>query len=140
MIKDPELLKLAVKAIEAEPQRWNQGVWNWTTSSNDEEEGWGASSGKMLAGRELQDMEHCGTTLCLAGHVVVQAGQIPLAGQQGYGQCIDPATGRVSSIMDKAVELLGLSNEQTASLFFGGPTRLSEFKRHVTKVTGVVFE
>lgn len=143
MIKDPELLKLAIKAIEIDPKRWNQAGWNLTQDLDDGfavgtgEEFWSDHSRRYL---ELQDLEHCGTTLCLAGHVTVMAGLLPLAGVEGYGQCIDPTTGEVSHIADKAAELLGLSNDQAEKLFFGGGSNISTYKKLVTEVTGVKFE
>jgi hypothetical protein len=139
MIKDPELLKLAIKTIEAEPRRWDQSGWNLTQGVEDEGI-FGVSSGVTLWDRELQDLEHCGTTLCLAGHVVVLAGQRPLAGQYGYGKCIDPETGVISAIPKMAADLLGLSDDQAGQLFFGGGSKVSTYKKLVTRVTGVEFE
>jgi hypothetical protein len=147
MIKDPELLKLAVKAIEAEPKRWDQRLWNSTHGSNDGFPvgsgpwvNWAEDDGYQLQG-QFQDLENCGTVMCLAGHVTVMAGFRPLAGAHGYGRCVDPATGEVSYIPDKATELLGLSLEQEANLFHSGfNLTLFEFKKLITSVTGVTFE
>jgi hypothetical protein len=139
MIKDPELLKLAIKTIETDPRRWNQGAWNFTEDA-ETVDGFAIGSGVEMWGAELQDLEHCGTTLCLAGHVVVLAGQRPLAGMRGYGKCIDPETGTVSDIAAKAAELLGLDSTQAGQLFYGGGSSVRMYKRLVTKVTGVTFE
>ncbi len=148
MIKDPELLKLAVKGIEAEPHRWNQRQWNLTHRSDEiENNPLGAGEMVLAKGRwserevELQDLEHCGTTMCLAGHVITAAGYRPLAGYNGIGMCVDPETSELHGISMLAGNLLGLTETQRQDLFMAGYSdTVPQFKQRITRVTGVEFE
>lgn len=139
-----EVLKMAMKAIEVErvPKKgWNQGVW-----------GAGVSTGEVfnLFGERCHvlDMEACGSTMCLAGQIVHQAGyQITFlwAGdvdqglRLGSSMCRDPETGEYSTIREKAQELLGVDHDTSVALFLDSSyiTSLDEFKRYVTHHTGV---
>jgi hypothetical protein len=150
MIKDPELLKLAVKAIEAEPKRWDQGAWAMGRPQSVE------PIKRDEDGYQILPLQHafCGTTMCLAGHVVHQAGyQIVLSIDEveqddldynphhvvGAHSCVDD-TGKEFPIERKATELLGLTEEQADDLFGCMSRNLPEFKRVITEVTGVEFE
>ncbi len=146
MIKDPELLKLAVKAIEAEPESWDQEHWAIGVGREDVVPFYAprAVDGRMAHKVLPLDMEACGTTMCLAGQVVHQAG-FPLLsfGEPGerrsISSCLDQ-DGTRRSIADKAQELLGLSNAQAGDLFGFITDDLAAFKQRITTVTGVEFE
>lgn len=149
MIENPELLKLAVKAIEAEPERWNQENWAIGLGRTDVEPFTAPRpSSRRPILDELRviplDMEHCGTTMCLAGHVVHQAGfQMLSFGEPGerrsVSSCLN-ADGTRCSIESKARELLGLDAEQASTLFNFITDDWPVFKAKITEVTGVEFE
>ncbi len=159
MIKDPELLKLAVKAIEYEPRQWLQGSWGYAP---DADEGIGIK--EVLIHRTAQ-VAHvidlgaplsCGTTACLAGHIVTQAGWYLLNDPDSHvgetEKCINPETGEVADVATKAVELLGISLGDGDLLFYwspetgeddgepNGPVEVKALKAEITRVTGVEFE
>lgn len=150
MIKDPELLKLAVKAIEAEPERWDQG--NWAVGRPQDVK----PIQRDDDGYQLLPLQQnfCGTTMCLAGHVVHQAGYqvvLSVGGEEKAdleysadhaleaSDCVD-VYGNTFSIERKATELLGLTEEQSDDLFGCMTTDLPTFKSLITEVTGVEFE
>jgi hypothetical protein len=153
MIKDPELLKLAVKAIEAEPERWNQAFWGMgrpKSGGTVTVEMKGIFSNELFP-REFSildlDNETCGTTMCLAGHVVTQAGFPLLLRADGWGDADDRGEagrclvdGKAVSISEKAQELLGLTDGQAAIMFTTGNMSLPEFKEKLTELTEVEFE
>jgi hypothetical protein len=143
-IGNPELLKLVMKDIEADPERWDQDCW--------------FKSGKFknrfeMARRQdqsLADVNLCGTTACLAGHTLIREGYQPT----NAGYFLSPE-GRYISTEAVAEELLGLEEDQAHALFFytktshiredrgydiDKPITLEEFKAHVTEVTGVTFD
>lgn len=141
-----EVLKMAMKAIEVEraPKKgWNQGVWAT-----------GMSTGEIIEndyfGEQcvVLDMEACGSTMCLAGQIVHQAGyQLISTWQEGKGgerklggsYCRDPETGQFFSIRQKAQDLLGVDYHMATALFLDSShiASLREFKRYVTRATGV---
>ena len=139
MIKDPELLKLAVKAIEHDEKRWDQIYW-----------GVGVATDEKIHGLTVVDVNHCGSTMCLAGHIVDQAG-LPLLSSGGEwgiritgrqvrtGWTLDEDGGS-TTIMKRAKELLGLNDRQANLLFSWGGDSVEEFKQVITQVTGVEFE
>ena len=140
MIKDPELLKLAVKAIEHDESRWNQISWAV-----------GVGTDEKIQNLAVVDVNHCGSTMCLAGHVVNQAG-LPLLsagwGRAGISRTGVPMSagwtldegGESTTIMKRAKELLGLDDRQANQLFSWGGNSVEKFKEHITEVTGVEFE
>jgi hypothetical protein len=88
----------------------------------------------------------CGTTMCLAGTVVFQAGYNfnwpdftdgELAKRGGIvatGSAVDPKTGEVVEIEDKARELLGLDPLQAGELFYTADT-IQELYRFANRFT-----
>ncbi len=146
MIKDPELLKLAVKAIEAEPESWDQEHWAIGVGREDVVpfKAPRAGTDRLVCTVIPLDMEACGTTMCLAGQVVHQAG-FPLLSYGGPGErrsissCLEQ-DGTRRSIADKAQDLLGLSDRQANDLFGYMTNDLAAFKQRITTVTGVEFE
>jgi len=139
-IGNPELLKLVMKDIEAEPERWDQDNW-FRPSEEQRRDAW----------RErVVQADACGTTACLAGHVLIREGYQPTV----FGSFVSPE-GRGVTPDVVASELLGLSEDQTYDLFHytsssprrkergyppGLPMTLEEYKGHVTEVTGVTFD
>jgi hypothetical protein len=139
MIKDPELLKLAVKAIEHDEKRWDQIYWVVGVATNEK-----------IQDLNVVDVNHCGSTMCLAGHVVNQAGLPLLSADGGWGGIrtgskvragwtLDEG-GESTTIMMRAKQLLGLNDLQANQLFSWGGDSVEEFKDHITSVTGVEFE
>jgi hypothetical protein len=161
MIKDPELLKQAVKAIEAEPRQWLQGSWGWASKADQGigikkvsvQHPWGAGVARVI---DLGAPLSCGTTACLAGQVVTQAGwyllQDPDSVLGETDKCINPETGEVADVEDKAIELLGIPSVDGNLLFYwspetgedegepNGPFEVEALKAYITQVTGVTFE
>jgi hypothetical protein len=150
-----EALRLAVKAMEANPENWDQGVWNGVklpgakkSVSWDDVERIGnalrlteGAASFIGATQEWVEVEQCQTTYCLAGQALLQAGMTNDQGRYVHenGSLMDNW-----QIEEHAAKLLGLDEEQSESLFywgvnFGGGT-LSKFKEHITEVTGVTFE
>lgn len=134
MIKNPELLKLAVKNMENEQESWNQASWAV-----------GPATGETVTTEPLMRYM-CATTMCLAGHIVSAAGYrmvapayVPPGQVTASGTCID-AEGNLVGISQTARELIGLSYEDGETLFMGMDSDLGRFKRKITAVTGVEFE
>jgi hypothetical protein len=153
MIKDPELLKLAVKAIEAEPEKWNQNFWGMgrpKPGATVTVEMQSIFTNELINRKySILDLENetCGTTMCLAGHVVTQAGFPLLLRAEGWEHADDRAEtgrclvdGKSVHISEKAKELLGLTDGQAAIMFAAANVSLPEFKEKLTEVTGVEFE
>lgn len=136
-----ELLKLAVKAIEHDESRWNQMAWAV-----------GVATDEKIENLTVLDVNHCGSTMCLAGHVVNQAGLPLLSAIPGWGGLRHRTGSRVSAgwtlsgdgdpttIMKRAKNLLGLDDWQANQLFSWSGNSVEEFKEHITDVTGVEFE
>jgi hypothetical protein len=144
MIKDPELLRMAVKAIEAEPERWDQEFWAKGAPAEDADLIPVRMRSHRLNMRPI-DVERCGTTMCLAGHIVNQAG-IPMLttltaedDNQAIAHCLDQ-DGFARSISNVAGDLLGLSPQERTFLFGSMTDDIDEFKKLITQVTGVTFE
>lgn len=160
MIKDPELLKLAVKAIEAEPFRWDQGSWAY---GRPKDEGTITIQASVPYGQDFSETrvfgfidlesEVCGTTMCLAGHIVTQAGFPILIDldkdtretleewpQEGVDAARCLVDGQAIRVEDKARELLGINTDQAHRIFAATSLSLPEFKERLTEVTGVEFE
>jgi len=144
MIKDPELLRMAVKAIEAEPERWNQEFWAKGAPPEDADL-ISVRMGSLRLNMRSLDTERCGTTMCLAGHVVNQAG-IPMLttltaedGNRSIAHCLDE-NGSARPISHVAGDLLGLTPKERSYLFGFMTDNIEEFKKVITQVTGVRFE
>jgi hypothetical protein len=110
MTINEELLKLAVKRIEADPQSWNQGEW-------------------VLQGA-------CGTTFCLAGHVLMADGGYDVLTDEDGPYFPIPDPGAVAG------GLLGLDPSQILALFhsYDDDWSVETFKEYITRVTGVRFD
>jgi hypothetical protein len=161
MIKNPELLRQAVKAIEAEPRQWLQGAWGYAPKAD---QGIGVKNvsvhnpggARVVRVIDLGAPLSCGTTACLAGHVVTQAGWYLLNDPNSVAgetdQCINPETREVADVETKAVELLGIPSIDGNLLFYwspgtgegdgepNGPIEVEALKAYITEVTGVTFE
>jgi hypothetical protein len=132
-IGNPEALITAIKFIENEPHRWDQGTY----ASGPEVSLPRAS----LANRTLLvvDQEACGSTMCLAGTLVYQAGYF----SDGLDAWTDTGeyAGQVHNI---AAEILGADQGMADELFLGvsggGEDSLSSFKERVSEITGVQFD
>lgn len=96
-----KILRRAKRAILADPQSYRQDEW------------------------------HCGTAMCIAGHVCFQSGRVltsKVDGSYFVNKVHVPVftTGRVGTLRDwedVAVAALGSSIEHTESLFDGSPSR-----------------
>jgi hypothetical protein len=154
-----EALRLAVKAIEANPLNWDQGSWvgvmgpasRVSTAVADVDhdfEGFlGLANPKSplpLDTTYYVKTEDCRTTYCLAGQTLLQAGMI-----DDEGRYVDEYGHRVKSLPVEKIagRLLGLSDDQADDIFYWGLSHhedqrhdLAAFKAHITKVTGVTFE
>jgi hypothetical protein len=141
MIGNPELLKLVMKDIEADPERWNQDGWFKASDSQ---------CRRSYLGEITVQADACGTTACLAGHVLIREGYQPTV----FGTFVS-REGRWVNPDTVAAELLGLTETQTQDLFYyttfsskraargyrpGSFMTLEEYKSHVTEVTGVTFD
>ena len=137
VIKNPELLKLAVKNIEAEQEVWNQSNW-----------GQGIVSTETVTVAQGSTVRYiCQTSMCLAGHVAVLAGYRFVVGL-GYaqpgeetctGSCISP-DGELHGIAEAAREALGLDPYIADVLFYNMTDDINSFKCDITRLTGVEFE
>jgi hypothetical protein len=140
-IGNPELLKLVMKDIEADPERWNQDGWFKASDVH---------RARTYLGEITVQADACGTTACLAGHILIREGYQPTV----FGTFVSREGRRVNPDT-VAAELLGLTETQTHDLFYyttfsskrvergyrpGSPMTLEEFKSHVTEVTGVTFD
>lgn len=137
---DAEAIRLAVKAIEADPDGWDQR--NWMRAG-----GRSLASATMLKpvktikikGEEVEvaNIVNCRTTCCLAGHAALQAGWVPL----NDDMVIDPETGESATWRTAGQRALGLNDNQVMRLFSGEmPNNLDTLKLVVTQETGVTFE
>jgi len=144
MIKDPELLKLAVKAIEAEPKGWDQEFYAAGLPKEDAEV-ISVTYGYLEFQVMELDVNQCGTTMCLAGHIVHQAGlrivtrNLEEDGRRSVAHCLDE-DGNITTINRQASLLLGLDSVQASRLFGSMTDDIDEFKELITQVTGVTFE
>jgi hypothetical protein len=153
-------LRMAIDAITQKPKSWNQGTWGTYSETLAE----------RLVEAKIPNRDYlmlpegvtCGTSMCLAGQVVSQAGMPLLWGEDDPNAdlCLDPETDEVFRIMIKARELLGLTYAQANQVFSGDAARLTHeeiassnyddlndrtddierFKRNITHWTGVQFE
>lgn len=154
-------LRMAIDAIAQRPKSWDQGVWGHYSETLAE----------RLVEAKIPNRDYmmlpegvtCGTTMCLAGQVVSQAG-LPLLWWEDDPDadlCLDPETDEVFEIMAKAQELLGLTDQQAQHVFAGEAAKytweelasgeaysseetreddIERFKRNITHWTGVQFE
>lgn len=116
------LLRKAVEWVESQPEvprprhslhdhdevYWDQEVW----------------------GRK----QHCGTALCLAGYVTWLEGWKPVASNSPRGG-FTARDGETAYIPDLAVELLGITKQQSDELFFGGNTA-ADIRSVAEKIAG----
>jgi hypothetical protein len=151
-----EAIKLAVKAIEANPDTWNQTFWigKRYVINGDEfiagaERANATGRVSILSAGTFVSVEECQTTFCLAGQAMLQAGLVDEQGRyvQEDGTTLNYAD---HNITDMAGDLLGLDRSQAESIFFYGteadpykegknPT-VAGLKRRITDVTGITFE
>lgn len=152
-------LRMAVDAIAQKPESWDQHTWASYSL--------GVRERLVKAGVQdyltLPEGVTCGTSMCLAGQVVSQAGMKILwwPGVSNADLCFDPDTQKVEEIMTKAKELLGLTSVQAERVFSANAAKLTyeemanedcddedepreddidRFKRNITYWTGVQFE
>lgn len=104
-----ERIDAALAAIDASPVNWNQGHWAIRDLSLDEEDT------SMVV---VKPAPSCGTAMCLAGHVVTQAGYYILfeEGEEETAEAVD-ANGRRYFIENLAQSLLNLNESQAKNLF-----------------------
>jgi hypothetical protein len=134
-----DLLRRVVKRIERDLDTWDQRYWANRASMTDME--WERE--------EISDAEEtfvdqysapCGTTFCLAGHTIMEAGE-KVRFKFGFDEastCLT-AEGERVPIPQRAKELLGLSQVQ-ADILFGSRAGGDDFdymKQIITRLTGV---
>lgn len=150
-----DLLRRVVKRIERDEENWDQSNWAFThpmtldrlpPAVKTRVPGWSV----MALVRELNDdmATECGTTCCVAGHTVLEAGEKLLVGPSGHTTFCRTVDGEIKSVPDRARELLGLDIAQSLAIFDGeaaeelgdwGPMRYSvaRMKNLIQQVTGV---
>lgn len=141
-----ELLRRVVKRIERD-QNWDQDYWgsvdefvadNLEVSpvvSKDGHQNWLEVKDSSITEENL-----CRTAFCLAGHTILEAGDVLLVSRDGLDAtfCLDD-TGAFRTIEQRARELLELTEEEADYLFMptAGGGDLDMFKQEITEVTGV---
>lgn len=110
-----ELIKLVVKQIDAETNRWYQGCW-------------------------YLENEPCGTIFCFAGWSLQLEGRIALGPNDRMLPLARDGQLSTRGFSDEARELLGLSQTQADILFYTMHFNWAEYKRLITVVTGVSFD
>lgn len=149
-----ELLKQAVKAIEARPENWDQESWAENAETREVENQFYSNLGRDAEWRAdvlskiTIEPDSCGTTMCLAGHIVANAGYTI----NGAATVVDgPYAGQ--QVSQVAKQLLDI-DQHTADTIFGGTfgdtfgpvgdeftdATVDSFKAALTKETGVTFE
>lgn len=145
-----ELLRRVIKRIERD-KNWHQGYWGAIeeetfadklsvspVQSNDGQHRW-----LELKDVDLGEKEICGTQFCLAGHTILEAGDVMLVDKNELEAnfCIDD-TGAFRTIEQRATELLGLDDYQADLLFApsAGNYNIDLFKQEITDLTGVEFD
>lgn len=89
-----ELAEKVLAKIEAHPETLNMSDW---------------------AARD----DVCGTTLCIAGHAMIESGEYTLIDHPVYGVDIAPVDGRRwTGYEDEGRRLLGISDEDAQVLFY----------------------
>jgi hypothetical protein len=80
----------------------------------------------------------CNTTLCFAGHTVVEDGHELEWTKEWHGNYEASETTDGRDIEELAQELLGLDDDQTVELFYEvNSTTVDELWEEVTRITGV---
>jgi|SRR5262245_35737847 len=120
-----EFLKLVVKELESDLSRWNQAAWCDPVRF------------EWQHGRRIK-VEDCGTTYCLAGMAVHQAGYSIDVEDVVY----DGEGNMMGSVRHVATNLLGLDSTQSNILFNSrsGYRGFESFKELITNQTGVTFD
>lgn len=104
-----ERIDAALAAIDASPANWDQAHWAVRTLDVEEEE---------LPEVVVKPVPSCGTALCLAGHVVSQAGYFILFEEDEDESVLAvDSYGQRYFIPDLAETLLNLTGKQARSLF-----------------------
>lgn len=126
-IGNPELLKLAVKNIEADLLSWDQHHWGRIVDPEAVHRliptEWDAFNSQMLG--MMPEGVTCGTAMCLAGQVVSTAG-FPLLFdplEETADYCMDRETGEKFQVQAKAKELLGMDDRTAGKAFSGVAAR-----------------
>ena len=104
-----ERIDAALEAIDASPENWNQEDWAIRGSED---------SIPNLPEIVVEPVPHCGTAMCLAGHVVTQAGYYLLfeKGLANTNVAVD-SSGQRYYIDKLAKDLLNITHDQAEALF-----------------------
>lgn len=162
MTINEKLLRDTIKIIEKKPEQWDQRTWGRSSPE-------GRVSAETV-GLDREDPSEytvlpegvtCGTSMCLAGHVVTQSGY-PLVwwdGDSSANWCVNPETKKLEDISKVAARLLGLDQQQAGAVFHSHAARqdwkgafpfsdyeneseddvIELFKKNITAWTGVTF-
>jgi len=110
--KGPNLkaIDAALEAIDDSPENWDQSDWATREYSMEDK--------NNLPGIVVEPAPHCGTAMCLAGHVVTQAGYYLLFedGFETTATAVD-SNGQRYFIDHLAQSLLSLTRHQAEALF-----------------------
>ncbi len=135
VVPKPEILKAAVKHIEEHIEHWNQSDW------------------AHLGSRLPDDEGDCGTTACLAGHILLSQGEdwgrlVAMDNESIPGEALDvlgfdrfdPNRSAFDSNIFMHTYDVTADPEEDDFIIGYTPEKLAKFKAYVTKVTGVEFE
>src|SRR5215510_14871993 len=129
-----QLLKNVIKRIEREVEEgsWDQDHWAQLYQHPTEMDGPKLREGNYvyLVVRD-ENANQCGTSFCMAGHTVLEAGDAILFEDYYSNLCVTP-DGKKHTINTRAAQLLGLPVD--TEIFDTGWHDLDEYKEMVTRV------
>lgn len=152
-----ELIRTVIKRIERDLVMWDQDSWG---SVVEEGSFWdrpteivavpreAADEGMLLDEvevRPISDLDlsqpqilSCGTSFCFAGHTVLEAGDAMLVNHAGEVSLCRTPEGQVRHVFHRAMELLGLDEDQAGQLFSAGINDFEDLKGAIACETGII--
>lgn len=120
-----KLLDEMIDFISAHPKTWNQGAWFQQVDTETGEEKY------LVRIEKVEELNSCGTSFCLAGHVALHEGfpAPPLQNTQEWERKVDGEL-YPESVDRFAAKRLGIDSRQAEALFSGSNT-LVDLKRMV---------
>ena len=156
-----ELIRTVIKRIERDIEMWDQDTWGRVDSGNQfwnsnlpgdvvvkvpaeaQDEGMFAEEITVTPISDIDLSQQpqfmaCGTTFCFAGHTVLESGDTMLVSvDSGLASLCRTPDGQVRHIYHRAMELLGLTEEQAGEMFSADIEDLDELKRAIAYHTEV---
>ena len=148
-----ELIRTVIKRIERDIEMWDQSSWGAVNAHSLITSGIVPETVKVPAEAKNEGLFHdeltgypvgdmnlgllqdfpvtCNTSFCFAGHTVLEAGDVMLVHEDGGASLCRTPDGKVRHIHHRAMELLGLTEEQAGELFSAGIEDLDELKRAI---------